>query len=189
MRLLDATRRPLLEAMTVRRGTRGGKLSPRFGIRFVATSNGSGGNERLIYKTLVLYRASPRSWLPLPWGNWTSTAAFRVWCSTPPMKRTGRGTRFPFALTWPLTSGSGLPKANAAQDRATIPFAKGDGARPTGPGPYRPTRPSFVSPPGLARILDRDLKLAGIPKRDERGRTVDVHAMRHTFGTWLSKGG
>jgi len=25
-------------------------------------------------------------------------------------------------------------------------------------------------------------------KRDERGRTVDVHALRHTFGTLLSKG-
>jgi hypothetical protein len=31
--------------------------------------------------------------------------------------------------------------------------------------------------------------LAGIPKRDDRGRTVDVHALRHTFGTLLSKGG
>ena len=39
--------------------------------------------------------------------------------------------------------------------------------------------------------LDR-VKLAGqwiIDKRDERGRTVDVHAIRHTFGTLLSKGG
>ena len=41
----------------------------------------------------------------------------------------------------------------------------------------------------LRAILDRDLKLAGIPKRDDRGRTVDVHALRHTFGTHLSKGG
>ena len=39
------------------------------------------------------------------------------------------------------------------------------------------------------RILDRDLKAAGIPKFDDRGRSVDVHAMRHTFGTHLSKGG
>ncbi len=38
-------------------------------------------------------------------------------------------------------------------------------------------------------ILDRDLRLAGIPKVDERGRTVDVHAFRHTFGTLLSEGG
>ena len=30
---------------------------------------------------------------------------------------------------------------------------------------------------------------AGIPKRDDRDRTVDVHALRHTFGTHLSKGG
>jgi len=44
-------------------------------------------------------------------------------------------------------------------------------------------------PSGLIRILDRDLVLAGIPKRDERGRTLDVHALRHSFSTLLSKGG
>jgi len=47
----------------------------------------------------------------------------------------------------------------------------------------------FYVPSGLIRILNRDLKTAGIPKKDERGRTVDVHALRHTFGTHLSKGG
>jgi hypothetical protein len=31
----------------------------------------------------------------------------------------------------------------------------------------------------LVRILDRDLKAAGIPKTDDRGRTVDVHALQH----------
>ena len=50
-------------------------------------------------------------------------------------------------------------------------------------------RPVFKVPSALVRILDRDLVAAGIPKRDERGRTVDVHAMRTTFGTHLSKGG
>jgi integrase len=30
---------------------------------------------------------------------------------------------------------------------------------------------------------------ADISKRDERGRTVDLHALRHTFGTHLSKNG
>ncbi len=49
--------------------------------------------------------------------------------------------------------------------------------------------PLFYVPKGLLRILDRDLKLAGIPKVDERGRTVDIHALRHTFGTHLSKAG
>jgi len=48
--------------------------------------------------------------------------------------------------------------------------------------------PLFVVPVGLVRILDRGLKLAGIPKTDSRGWTVDVHGLRHTFGTLLSRG-
>jgi len=49
--------------------------------------------------------------------------------------------------------------------------------------------PLFNVPAGLVRILDRDLEVAGIPKRDDLGRTIDVHALRHSFGTLLSKGG
>ena len=69
--------------------------------------------------------------------------------------------------------------------------------------PTLPTdMPLFTVPDKLVRILDRDLVAAGIArrvevspgkwkidKRDERGRTVDIHALRHTFGTLLSKGG
>ena len=50
-------------------------------------------------------------------------------------------------------------------------------------------RPLFTVPKGLVRILDRDLQAAGIDRRDERGRSIDVHALRHSFGTLLSKGG
>ncbi len=53
----------------------------------------------------------------------------------------------------------------------------------------RQTPPSSTCRAGLVRIFDRDLKAAGIPKRDDRGRTLDVHALRTTFGTLLSKGG
>ena len=49
--------------------------------------------------------------------------------------------------------------------------------------------PLFTVPRDLVRILDRDLAAAGIPKRDDRGRTLDVHALRHSFGTLLSVGG
>jgi integrase len=52
-----------------------------------------------------------------------------------------------------------------------------------------PETPVFHVPTQLIRILDRDLAAAGIPKRDERGRTLDVHAMRTTFGTLLSAAG
>ena len=50
------------------------------------------------------------------------------------------------------------------------------------------------------KIFDRDLVMAGlarrvkingkwrIDKRDQRGRTLDVHALRTSFATLLSKG-
>ena len=44
-------------------------------------------------------------------------------------------------------------------------------------------------PTRLLRIFDRDLKAADIPKRDERKRTVDLHALRTTLATMLSTTG
>lgn len=41
-----------------------------------------------------------------------------------------------------------------------------------------------------ARQVLADLeRFAGIAKRDDRGRVLDVHALRHTFGSLLRKGG
>jgi len=52
-----------------------------------------------------------------------------------------------------------------------------------------PREAIFNVPDKLVNILNRDLQLAGIDKADELGRTVDVHALRHTFCTLLSKSG
>ena len=52
-----------------------------------------------------------------------------------------------------------------------------------------PGTPLFAVPDKLVRVLDRDLKAAGIAKVDDRGWTLDVHALRHSFGTLLSRGG
>src|SRR5262249_29875907 len=49
--------------------------------------------------------------------------------------------------------------------------------------------PLFDVPAGLLRIFDRDLKMAKIPKKDERGRTLDVHALRTTLSTLMNKAG
>ena len=49
--------------------------------------------------------------------------------------------------------------------------------------------PLFHLPRDFVRIFDRDLAAASISKRDDRDRTVDLHALRHTFGTHLSKAG
>ncbi len=47
----------------------------------------------------------------------------------------------------------------------------------------------FPMPADMIRIFDRDLAAAGIPKRDARNRVVDLHALRHTFGTHLARAG
>jgi hypothetical protein len=65
---------------------------------------------------------------------------------------------------------------NGIASQGCIPLSRGSAGLPTG-------TLLFDVPTGLVRILDRDLAAAGIPKKDERGRTVDVHAMRHSFGT------
>ena len=57
------------------------------------------------------------------------------------------------------------------------------------PAEIPPGTPVVDVPAGLVRIFDRDLTHAGIPKRDEWGRTLDVHALRTTFGALLSRGG
>jgi integrase len=49
--------------------------------------------------------------------------------------------------------------------------------------------PLFHVPSGLSRIFDRDLAVAGIPKRDERDRVIDIHGLRVTFCTSLCVAG
>ena len=61
--------------------------------------------------------------------------------------------------------------------------------------------PLFDVPDGLIRIFDRDLVFAGLARIEnrggkevvvktvDRGRTIDIHALRHTFGTHQSKAG
>jgi hypothetical protein len=69
------------------------------------------------------------------------------------------------------------------------------------PARLPPDTPLLEVPNGLVKILDRDLVAAGIARRvkagdrwvidkcDDRSRSLDVHALRTTFGTLLSKGG
>ena len=54
---------------------------------------------------------------------------------------------------------------------------------------YLAMSPGFAVPNGLVKILKRDLKAADIADKDDRGRVLDVHALRTSFGTLLSAGG
>ena len=46
----------------------------------------------------------------------------------------------------------------------------------------------FPRPPRTP-VFHADCQASGIPKTDPRGRVIDIHALRHTFGTHLSASG
>jgi integrase len=52
-----------------------------------------------------------------------------------------------------------------------------------------PSAPLYEIPNDFIKRFNADCKRAGIPKRDERGRTVDIHALRTSFATWLAAAG
>jgi integrase len=49
--------------------------------------------------------------------------------------------------------------------------------------------PLFKLTMNQVKVFDRDLRYAGIAKRDERGRTACVHSLRHSFATMMSRAG
>ena len=51
------------------------------------------------------------------------------------------------------------------------------------------TGPIVKVPSSMLRVFNRDLEYAGIPKTDEGGRTVDLHACRHSFVSLLAASG
>lgn len=83
----------------------------------------------------------------------------------------------------------------------TLALAQADARERDEPARLPPGAKLLKMPVGLIRIFNRDLAFAGIAtlekrgdkeivsKTDERGRTVDIHALRHTFGTHLCRTG
>jgi len=209
IRLLDvARRRPLLDAMTVRRGKRKGAAVAAIQDETRRRLDRLGQERALIYKTLVLTGLRKGELTTLTKGQLVLDAepAFLKLDAANEKNREGNSIPLRTDLAADLRRWL-ADKAKAAQETPAVTFDpnhRKPGKRHQGeagglaghvlPLPavaptLPPDTPVFTVPAGLVKILDRDLRLAGIPKRDERGRTVDVHALRHTFGTLLSKGG
>ena len=164
--LAVAVERPLLEARTVRRGARKGEAYGDVRSEVAERLRTIGRERSLIYKTLVLTGLRVNELRTLTVGRLELTPGAE--CLRLEAKNEKNRT------------GSFLPiRADLAVD------LRGWIADCGLTGPNR----LFIVPAGLRLILDRDLKAAGIPKRDDRGRTVDVHALRTTFGTMLSTTG
>jgi integrase len=150
---------------------------------FIAELERRGRERTLIYKALVLtgLRKGELSSLTVGQLELDGRVAYAVLDAAD--EKAGRGAEIPLRsdLVADLRDWLGH-RLNAARDAAE---AKGL------PLPARlpDDTPLFHVPADLVRAFDRDLAAASIPKRDDRGRVLDVHALRHTFGTHLSKGG
>jgi integrase len=184
VRLLDVARgRPLLEALTVRRGERTGEaianIRPEVRQRLEAV-----GRERaLTYKALVLtgLRKGELASLTVAQLKLDGPTPYVNLDAANEKNREGNDTIIRADLAEDLRAWL-ADKLVALQTNA---FRRGE------PIPARlpSTTPVFDVPTALVKIFNRDLQAAGIAKRDEGGRTLDVHALRTTFGTLLGRGG
>ncbi len=160
------------------------------------------GRERaLIYKTLVLtgLRRGELASITVGQLDLDTEPAFLVLDAADEKNRQGNSVAIRADLAadiraWLAEKAAALQ--GAASDAPTVRFdpnaSRAAEREPGDAGAFHglpADSPVFNVPRGLLRILERDMKAAGIPKRDGRGMTVDVHAMRKTFGTLLSKAG
>jgi integrase len=184
VQLLDvARRRPLADAQLVRRGKSKGQFIAKLRADIIEKLTRLGWERSLIYKTLIL--------TGLRKNELTSLTVCQLYLDAKlpyiDLKAADEKNR---------QGNSIMLRADLAEDlrqwlAAELVRLQTEAREQGEPIPARlPTEiPLFNVPAGLLRILNLDLKAAGIAKRDERGRTLDVHALRTTFGTLLSKGG
>ena len=148
------------------------------------------GRERaLIYKTLVLTGLRKGELASLTAAKLSLEGQLPYAVLDAAAEKNGGGSTIPLRADLAADLRAWLDdrdKPTAETNPRTIPFGR---EIKRDAGKEAAAKPLFTVPAGLVRILDRDMKAAGIEKRDERGRTVDVHALRHSFGTLLSKGG
>ncbi|QVL33228.1 tyrosine-type recombinase/integrase [Telmatocola sphagniphila] len=183
-RLLQvAKERPLKEALMIRRGERKGQLAANVSDELKVRLEQIGRERALIYKTLVLtgLRRGELASLTVAKLSLAGSSPHAYLDAADEKNRTGSVIPIRDDLADDLRHWL-ADKLRALQDLAR---ARGESIPRELPAQTK----LFAVPAQMIRTFDRDLKAAGIPKVDDRGRTLDVHAMRTTFGTLLSKAG
>ncbi len=163
-RLLDhAHRRPLEDALTVRRGRNAGQPVANVSDERRAVLERLGLERSLIYKTLILTGLRANELRTLRVGDLSfGDLPFLVLRAANEKNRKGSSV--------PLKSDLATDLRVWTKGKATADAV-------------------FNVPAGLLRILNRDLVAAGIDKVDERQGRVHLHALRHSTGTHLSADG
>jgi integrase len=181
--LIDATARcPLLYAMLIRRGKRKGQPLAKVKDEDRARLEALGRERALVYKTLVLtgLRKNELATLAVTQIQLEGGLPHLELDDADEKSREGNRINLRDYLAEDIRGWLAY-KLAAVQAEAALAGLPPPDRLPEG---YR----IFTIPYELVKILDRDLKAAGIPKRDEQGWTLDVHALRATFGTMLGKG-
>ena len=166
VRLVAAAReRPLLAALTIKRGPRMGMPEAAVHPDTRAMLERLGLEHALIYKTLVHTGLRRGELASVEVRNLTLDG------DRPCVTLHGEDTKNGQDASVPL-------RDDLAKDLADWVAATGKG----------PTDRVFRIGEEFLRVLKRDLAHAGIPFKDEMGRQVDVHALRHTTASHMGKG-
>jgi integrase len=176
-----ARRRPLEDARTVRAGKHKGKLVAKLSPETIERLEQLGRERSLIYKTLVLTGLRKSELASLTIGQLHLDAELPYAELAAADEKNREGSSIPLRRDLADDLQAWISEKQAAT-RGVLKIGA--------PESLEFSRMTvFDVPAGLVRILDRDLARAKIAKRDDRGRTLDVHALRTSFGTLLSKGG
>lgn len=187
-----ARQRPLIDKLLIRKGKHKGKMEANLSEKVRRHLDWVGRERALIYKTLVL--------TGLRKGELASITVAKVVLdgSAPCIILEAKDEKNREGSDIPLREDLVADISQWLTDKLVL--MQEEARRKGRPIPVKlhPNEPLYYVPDGLLRILNRDLVMAGIAKlnddgsinkRDERNRTIDVHALRTTFGTHLSRGG
>jgi len=182
--LLEATRRrPVLEAVTVRRGKDAGKPKAKVRESVKAELTRLGWERALIYKTFVMTGLRKKELASITVGQAVLDGP------KPHLILHGKDAKNAKAARIPLTAELAADLRAWVADRLECARQAASKAGTSIPLTLSSQEKLLRVPTALVKILNRDLKLAGIPKTDARGRTIDVHSLRHTFCTWMQMAG
>jgi integrase len=183
-KLLDVARtRPVQDALRVRQGPRKGEAYRTLRPEVRAGLEAVGRERALIYRTLVLTGLRKGELAALTVGNLSLDGPSPCLTLAAAHEKNRQGS------TLPLRPDLAADLRGWLADKLSA--VQGEARRRGEPIPARldPAAPVFDVPVRLSAILARDLKAAGIAAKDERGRVLDVYALRTTFGSMLARAG